>query len=58
MWKTPAIATPDPTAKEFREVLKEGLYELEEDGMPAPKSGRSIPPATADQLMRSSTALT
>ena len=33
-----------PTAKEFRAVLKEGLYELEEDGMPLPKGGRVMPP--------------
>ena len=33
-----------PTAKEFRAVLKEGLYELEDEGIPLPRGGRVMPP--------------
>lgn len=33
-----------PTAKEFRAVLKEGLYELEDDSMTLPRGRRVMPP--------------
>ena len=34
-----------PTAKEFRTLLKEGLYDMEEDGVPLPRGGVVRPSA-------------
>ena len=38
-----------PTAKEFRTLLKEGVYDLEEGSVPLPRGGRVRPSAPPPQ---------